>query len=56
MTTYMVGNHIWHSYLLGTHKMRENYVTEIIYDLFINSFKEIVGMDHSMIAKKMVCF
>jgi hypothetical protein len=35
--------------------MGEKYVAENIYELVINSLKEIGGMDHLMIAKKFVC-
>jgi hypothetical protein len=54
MSIYMVNNHIRHSYLLGIHKMRDNSIAENIYELVINSLKEIGGMDHLMIAKKLV--
>jgi len=35
--------------------MRETSTTENIYDLVINSLKEIGGMDHIKIKKKLVC-
>jgi hypothetical protein len=52
----MVNYHIRNSYLLGVQKMRENSTTENIYELVINSLKEIGGMDHLMIENKLVCF
>jgi hypothetical protein len=55
MSIYMVNDHIRHSYLLGVHKMKENSTTENIYELVNNSLKESGGMDHLMIAKKLVC-
>jgi hypothetical protein len=55
MSIYMVNDNIRHSYLRGIHKMVENSTTENIYELVINSLKEIGGMDHLMIAKKFVC-
>jgi hypothetical protein len=51
----MVNDHIGHSYLLGIHKMRENSTIKNIYEVVINSLKEIGGMDHFMITKKLVC-
>jgi hypothetical protein len=41
---YMVNDQIRHSYLVGIHKMRENSTTRNIYELAINSLKEIGGM------------
>ena len=55
MSIYMVNYNIRHSYLLGVHKMRENSTTENIYELVINSLKEIGGMDHLMITKMSIC-
>jgi hypothetical protein len=55
MSIYMVNNHIKHSYLLGVHKMRDRSTTENIYELVINSLKEIGGMDHLMIVTKLAC-
>jgi hypothetical protein len=46
MSIYKVNDHIRHSYLLGIHNTRENSTTENIYELVINSLKEIGGMDH----------
>jgi hypothetical protein len=51
----MVNDHIRHSYLLGINKMRKSSTTENIYEVVLNSLKESGGMDHLMIAKKMVC-
>ena len=51
----MVNDHIKHSYLLGIHKMTKISTTKNIYELVIDSLKEIGCMDHSMIAKKLVC-
>ena len=39
----------------GIHKMTKSSTTKNIYELVIDSLKEIGGMDHSMIAKKLVC-
>ena len=55
MSIYMINDHIMHSYLLGIHKMTKISTAENIYELVIDSLKEIGGMDHSMIAKKLVC-
>ena len=55
MSMYIVNDHIRHSYLLGIHKMTKNCTSENIYELVIDSLKEIGGMDHSMITKKLVC-
>ena len=52
MSIYMVNDHIRHSYLLGIHKMTKISTVETIYELVIDSLKEINGMDHSMIPKK----
>ena len=52
MSIYMVNDHIRHSYLLGIHKMTKSSIAENIYELVIDSLKEIGGIDHSMIAKK----
>jgi hypothetical protein len=46
MSIYNVNDHIRHSYLLGIHKTKENSTTEKIYELVINSLKEIGGMDY----------
>ena len=54
MSIYMVNDHIRHSYLLGIHKMTKSSTAENIYELVIDSLKEIGGMDHSMIAEKLV--
>ena len=35
--------------------MTKIYIAENDYELVIDSFKESGGMDHSMIAKKLVC-
>ena len=51
MIIYMVNDHIKHSYLLGIHKMTKSSTTENIYELVIDSLKEIGSMDHSMIGK-----
>ena len=51
----MVNDHIKHSYLLGIHKMTKISIVENNYELVIDILKEIGGMDHSMIAKKLVC-
>jgi hypothetical protein len=51
MSIYMVNGHIRHSCLLGIHKMKENSTVENIYELVINSLKEIGGMDNLMITK-----
>lgn len=51
----MVNDHIQHSHILGIHKMMENSTIGNIYELVINSLKEIGGMDNLMIAKKFVC-
>jgi len=55
MSIYMVNDHIRNSYLLGVHKMKENSIAKNIYELVNNSLKEIGGMHHLMIAKKLVC-
>ena len=55
MRIYMVNDHIRYSSLLGIHKMTKSSTTKNIYELVIASLKEIGGMDHSMIAKKLVC-
>ena len=55
MSIYMVNDHIMHSYPHGIHKMTKIYTTGNIYELVIDSLKEIGGMDHSMIVKKLVC-
>ena len=55
MSIYMFNDHIRHSYLLEIHKMTKSSTTENIYELVIDSLKEIGGMDHSMIANKLVC-
>ena len=55
MSIYMVNDHIRHSYLLGIHKMTKISTVETIYELVIDSLKEIGGMDHSMTAKTLVC-
>jgi hypothetical protein len=55
MSIYMVNDHIRHSYLLGVHKIKENYIAENIYELVNNSLKESGGMDPFLIAKQMVC-
>ena len=54
MSIYMVNDHIRHSYLLGIKKIRETSTTKNIYELVLNNLKES-GMDHLMIAKKLVC-
>ena len=54
MRIYMVNDHIRHSYLLGIKNMRETSTAENIYELVLNTLKES-GMDHLMIAKKLVC-
>lgn len=54
MSIYMVNYHIRHSCLLGIKNMRETSTTKNIYELVLNSLKES-GMDHLMIAKKLVC-
>ena len=51
---YMVNDHIRNSYILGIQKMTKSSIGENIYELVIDSLKEIGGMDHSMIAKKLV--
>ena len=51
----MVNDHIMHSYLVGIHKMTKSSTSENIYELVIDSLKKISGMDHSTIAKKLVC-
>lgn len=55
MSIYTVNYHIRNSYLLGIHKMSKSSTAENIYELVINTLKETGGMDHSMIAKKLVC-
>ena len=40
---------------LGIHKMTKSSTIENIYELVIDSLKEIGGMDNSMIEKKLVC-
>ena len=55
MRIYMANDHIGHSYLLGIHKMTKSSRSENIYELVIDSLKEIGGMDNSMIEKKLVC-
>ena len=55
MSIYMVNDHIKHSYLLGIHKMTKISTVETIYELVIDSLKEIGCMNLSMIAKKLVC-
>ena len=54
MRIYMVNDHISHSYLLGIHKMSKISTSENIYELVIDILKEIGGMDHSMLVKKLV--
>ena len=54
MSIYMVNGHIRHSYLLGIQKMKSS-TTGNIYELVIKTLKEIGGMDHLMIAKRLVC-
>ena len=44
MSIYMVNYHIRHSYLLGIHKMTKSSTIENIYELVIDSLKEIGGM------------
>jgi hypothetical protein len=55
MSIYMVNEHIRHSYLLVVHKMKENSTTKNIYELVNNILKEIGGMDHLMITKRLLC-
>ena len=40
-----------HSHLLGIHKIREYYIVKNMFELFINTLKEIGGMDNLIIAK-----
>ena len=51
----MVNGHIRHSYILGIQKMKKSSTTGNIYELVINTLKEISGMDDLMIAKRLVC-
>ena len=44
MRIYMVNDHIRHSYLLGIHKMTKSSTAKNIYELVIDSLKEIGGM------------
>ena len=55
MNIYMVNDHNKHSYLLGIHTMTKRSTTENIYELVIDSLKEIGGMDDLMTAKRLVC-
>ena len=55
MSIYMVNGHIRHSYLLGIQKMKKSSTRPNIYELVINTLKEIGGMDDLMIAKRLVC-
>ena len=54
MRIYMVNGHIRHSYLFRITNVRETTTVGNIYELVLNSLKES-GMDHLMIAKKLVC-
>lgn len=54
MSIHMVNDHIRHSHLLGILKIRENSTIVNIYELVINSFEGIDGMDNLMISKELV--
>ena len=55
MSIYMVNGHIRHSYLLGIQKMKKSSTATNIYELVIQTLKEISGMDDLMIEKRLVC-
>ena len=55
MSIHMANDHIRHSYLLGIQKMKKSSTATNIYELVIQTLKEISGMDDLIIAKRLVC-